>query len=370
MEVVRYSDFSLDVHHRIIGQRVPICGSIEVTRRCPSKCVHCYNKLPMNDQEARGSELTYEEHCRILDEITEAGCLWLLYTGGEIFARNDFLDIYTYAKQKGLLITLFTNGTLITPAIADYLAEWCPFSIEITLYGRTKETYERVTGIPGSYELCMRAIQLLKERGLPLKLKTMAITFNKHEIWDMKRFVEEELGLEFRFDAMINPCIDCSPRPLAVRLSPREVVDLDLKDPKRVAEWRTFAEKFNGPVHTLEHLDELYACGAGVNSFAIDPYGKLRICVLSRDAYDLRRGSFVEGWERFILDLRRKKISRQTKCLNCEIKAMCGMCPANGELENRDAEEPVDFLCRVAHLRAKSLDLSVSPHGECNYCKD
>jgi radical SAM protein with 4Fe4S-binding SPASM domain len=198
----------------------------------------------------------------------------------------------------------------------------------------------------------------------------MAITFNKHEIWDMKRFVEEELGLGFRFDAMINPCIDCSPRPLAVRLSPQEVVDFDMQDQKRMAEWRKFNEKFYGSVHTLEHLDELYACGAGVNSFAIDPYGKLRICVLSRDGYDLRRGSFVEGWERFILDLRRKKITRQTKCLNCEIKAMCGMCPANGELENRDAEEPVDFLCRVAHLRAKSLGLSVSPHGECNYCKD
>jgi hypothetical protein len=48
---------------------------------------------------------------------------------------------------------------------------------------------------------------------------------------------------------------------------------------------------------------------------------------------------------------------------------MCGMCPANGELENRDAEEPVDFLCQVAHLRSKALGMPVKPHGECNYCK-
>ena len=71
-----------------------------------------------------------------------------MFTGGEIFARRDFLDIYTYAKRKGFLITLFTNGTLITPRIADYLAAWRPFAIEITLYGRTKDTYERLTGIP------------------------------------------------------------------------------------------------------------------------------------------------------------------------------------------------------------------------------
>jgi len=47
---------------------------------------------------------------------------------------------------------------------------------------------------------------------------------------------------------------------------------------------------------------------------------------------------------------------------------MCGMCPANGELEMGDPESPVDFLCHVAHLRAHSLGLSVPLHGDCEYC--
>ena len=101
METLRYEDFSLVLHQRVVAQRIPLTGTIEVTRRCPLTCAHCYNNLPMADQGARRSELTYEEHCRILDEITEAGCLWLLYTGGEILARKDFLDIYTYAKRRG-----------------------------------------------------------------------------------------------------------------------------------------------------------------------------------------------------------------------------------------------------------------------------
>ena len=354
----------------MLGQRFPVSGAIEVTSRCPLNCAHCYNNLPMNHQEARSGELTYEEHCRILDEITAAGCLWLLYTGGEIFARDDFLDIYAYAKQKGLLITLFTNGILIDEKIADHLAEWRPFSIELTLYGRTRETYERVTGIPGSYGRCMGGIELLKERSLPLKLKTMALTINRHEIWEMKRFAEEELGLEFKFDAMINARIDNSQDPLAFRLTPEEIVELDLKDPKRMAEWKRFGEQFNGPVHAPGFCDELYHCGAGIRSFTIDPYGMLSVCVLSRgDTFDLRKGSFQEGWERFLSSVRRKKITRQTKCTHCEIKAMCGMCPANGELENQDPEAPIDFLCQVAHLRAKTLGFSVKPHGECEYCK-
>jgi radical SAM protein with 4Fe4S-binding SPASM domain len=370
MQTQSYGDFSLRIHERLLRERVALEATIEITRRCPLTCAHCYNNLPMDDQQARRTELSYEEHCRILDEITDAGCLWLLYSGGEIFARRDFLDIYTYAKKKGLLITLFTNGTMITPKIADHLIEWRPFSIEITLYGRTKETYERLTGIPGSYEKCMRGIELLKARGLPLKLKSVAVSINKHEIWDMQRFAEEELGVEFKFDAMMSPRIDCSQSPLAVRLKPWEIVDFDLQEPRRVKEWKTFAERFNGPLHSPEHSDEIYHCGGGVNGFAIDPEGKMSICVLSHfDTYDLRKGSFREGWEDFLLKARSKKTTMITKCAKCAIKALCGMCPANGELENGHAEKPVDFLCHVAHLRAQVLDIKVPAHGECEYCE-
>jgi radical SAM protein with 4Fe4S-binding SPASM domain len=364
-----YGDFSLGLHRRTLARRVPIDGTVEITRRCPLKCTHCYNNLPLNDPESRRKELSYEEHCRLLDEITQAGCLWLLYTGGEIFARKDFLDIYTYAKQKGLLITLFTNGTLITSRIADTLAEWPPFSIEITLYGRSKETYEEITGVSGSFERCLRGIHLLLERGLPLKIKTLVVTLNQHEIWEMKKFVEEELNLEFRFDAMINPRIDCGKTPLRVRLKPEEIVGLDLLDAKRMAEWHKFAGKFTGPLSPPERANELYQCGGGLNSFAIDPYGKMGLCLMTQeDKWNLREDSFQKGWESFVPEVRRRKIKKQSKCTACEIKALCGMCPANGFLENRDCEEPVDFLCRVAHLRAKAIGLSVKPHGECSYC--
>jgi radical SAM protein with 4Fe4S-binding SPASM domain len=168
---------------------------------------------------------------------------------------------------------------------------------------------------------------------------------------------------------MMNPRIDCSRSPLAVRLSPAECVAFDLMDPQRMDEWKVFAEKFLGPANPPERSEDLYHCGGGVDSFSIDPYGGMSICVLSRvDRFDLRRGSVVEGWHQFLRDVRRKKLTRPTKCTACELKSMCGMCPANGELENQDAEAPVDFLCQVAHLRAHSFGLPVAPHGDCEYC--
>ncbi len=159
MQTAGYGELTGLVHERFHGKRAPLEVSIEVTRRCPLDCLHCYNSLPMSDHAARAAELTFEEHCRLLDELVEAGCLWLLYTGGEIFARKDFLEIYTEAKKRGFLITLFTNGTMINERIADYLAEYRPFAIEITLYGATRETYEALTQIPGSYDRCMKGIR-------------------------------------------------------------------------------------------------------------------------------------------------------------------------------------------------------------------
>ncbi|MFN0063357.1 MAG: radical SAM protein [Myxococcaceae bacterium] len=364
---ISYGEFSSTFHRKALAARAALNGTLELTHRCNLTCAHCYNNLPISDP-ARRRELTLAEIHSLLDEMKAEGCLWLLLTGGEILARADFFDIYAYAKRKGFLITLFTNATLVTPAVADKLAASPPFSIEVTLYGRTQATYEGLTGIPGSHAKCLRGIELLRSRGLPLKLKTVAVRHNIHEVLSMKAFAEDELGVEFKFDAMINPRIDCSSSPLATRLSPAEIVSLDVADPQRLGEWQAFAQKFQGPVHAPEN-SELYHCGGGISSFAIDPYGKMSICVLSHcETFDVREGRFREGWRNFLFRARQKKTTRPTKCRQCHLQAMCGMCPANGELENRDPEEPVDFLCHVAHLRARAIGAEIPAHGDCEYC--
>jgi radical SAM protein with 4Fe4S-binding SPASM domain len=369
IETATYGDFSTLLHERFEGRRVPVEVSIEVTHRCPLQCQHCYNNLPMSDANARREELTFEEHLKLLDELADAGCLWLLYTGGEIFARKDFLEIYTEAKKRGFLITLFTNGTMITPRIADYLAEYRPFNVEITLYGATRKTYETLTQIPGSFDRCMRGIQLLLERGLPLKLKTVPTSINFHEVYEMKRFAEQDCGVEFKFDPMVNPRTDCSQSPLAVRLTPEQAVSLEFRDPVRKAEYARLAND-----EIAAHLPtstKKYTCGGGHNGCAIDPKGKMTICVLShRDGYELRSGSFEQGWNGRMKQIRATETTRETICTRCQIRSLCSMCAANGELENGDAESPVDFLCQVAHLRAFALGIEVPEHGaDCACCE-
>jgi radical SAM protein with 4Fe4S-binding SPASM domain len=345
------------------GKRIPLSGTIELTHRCNSRCVHCYANKPTGDPSEKERELTYDEICGLLDQLAHLGCLWILFTGGEPLIREDFADIYQYAKQKGFLINLFTNGTRITAAMADLLAEFPPRTIEISLYGATQETYEKMTRCRGSFEACLHGIRLLWERNLPLKLKTVITTVNKHEFHQIAEFVDA-LGLEFRFDAMINARIDHQADVTRFRLSPSEVLELDLADPRRGSEYVSLYNKMAGVERSS---DTLFQCGAGLNSFHVDPHGRLSLCTLMREpSYDLRHGSFQEGWNHFIPSIRQQEIKTKTRCTNCHLISVCDQCPGWAQLENGDPERPVEYLCRVTQLRAKcyGIPLAASPETD------
>jgi len=247
IQEINYNDWSGAFLDRHAGKRIPISGSIELTFRCNNNCVHCYCNISANDRSEMAKEMNTFMINNIFDQITDEGCLYLLITGGEPLLRSDFREIYLYAKKKGLLITLFTNATMITEEMADFLSEWKPLSMEITLYGMTEETYEKVTGIPGSYRRCMDGIKRLIERNIPLELKTIAMSVNCHEIKDMKKY-SEGLGIKFRFDPVLNSRLDGGKSPAYYRLSPDEVIMLDVINEERFKEWREFCEKYLGPL--------------------------------------------------------------------------------------------------------------------------
>jgi MoaA/NifB/PqqE/SkfB family radical SAM enzyme len=68
LDLQGYTDWSLGIHNLSVTKRVPISASIEVTRRCNNRCVHCYNNLALKDQSARRNELSAAEYFPILEE--------------------------------------------------------------------------------------------------------------------------------------------------------------------------------------------------------------------------------------------------------------------------------------------------------------
>jgi MoaA/NifB/PqqE/SkfB family radical SAM enzyme len=267
-----------------IPERYPLACQWEITCRCNLRCIMCYTDC-FNRPEKVRDELTTEEILRIMDELAEAGCLELALTGGEPLARPDFFKIYEHAKARGFLVTLLTNGTLITEEIADRLAALPPHRIEISLHGITEDTFEMVTQGRHSFQRCMRAIRLLLDRNLALVLKTTAMTVNHDEILAIKRYANGLGSVGYRLGEDLRLTLDGSDAPGLLALSDKELEDLNRQD----AELWTEACR--------NQTSETKPCTSGKQRFHIDAYGRLQLCSGNRQmSYDLRTGSFKDGF--------------------------------------------------------------------------
>lgn len=345
VETITYSQFT---HAHLDAKRIPFNGVFELTFRCNLHCGFCYCRA---QRPGHAAELDWEGICRIIDEIADAGCLQLQLTGGEPLLRRDFAEIYRYVRRKGIVVTLFTNGTCIQEKVADLLASYPPKKVEITMYGATPQTYEKVTRTEGSFAACMRGLDILLDRCIKVVLKSTISIDNHHELPELKRFAEER-HLDYRYDAMLDPCIDGTTTPCSYRLSPRQIVDLDLQDDRRMTELRKLCQLGRRPADELL----VYACGAGEGNFHVDPYGKLSMCGLTRyAAYDLTQGSFLDGFYRHFPALRSQRftLSEVSPCGSCRLIGFCTNCPGTAFLENGRVHQPSEFHCQVAQLRAQ-----------------
>jgi radical SAM protein with 4Fe4S-binding SPASM domain len=343
-----YNTFGRRLQRAASGARLPLSGSFELTFKCNLRCVHCY--IP--DFSGRG-ELSTGEVRRILSEAAGEGCLWMLLTGGEVLSRRDFADIYVHAKRLGLIVTVFTNGTLLEERHADLFAEFPPFSLEITLYGMSDATYEKTTGIPGRFARVRRAVERLVERRVRLTLKAVALR-ELHEELPAMRAWADSLGVPFRYDGAIHGRLDGSLQPLAARATPRELVALDAGDPERYAHWKRFYDQF---LKSTPKTGALLSCGAGLQSFHVDPRGMLWSCeALPLDGYDLRRGSFRDGWYGTVGRVRERRAGARNVCAACDLKSLCDRCPATAILETGSPDGWIPHFCETTHRRAALLE--------------
>jgi radical SAM protein with 4Fe4S-binding SPASM domain len=346
---------------RVVERRIPIEGLIETTFRCNLRCAHCYVSQPASSRAAADDELSLARLVRLVDELAEAGCLFLTFSGGEPLLRADFPELYRHAIRAGLVVSVFTNGTLLSEAAVDLFDEWRPDYVEISLYGMTPLTYERVTQVPGAYDRCRQGIERLHSRGIGLRLKAMALAWNVHELDEMERFARG-LAVPFRFDGQLNPRIDCGvSRYRELQLTPAAMVALDIGRASRLDEMRRVLD----PARQCapRELAGVYGCSAGRTTFSVDAQGRLLLCPLSRrEGYDLRTGTFAEGWRESLSRMRARSWRSASPCRSCSLIALCDSCPGANELEGGDVETPVAVFCEIAHRRAAAIVGGVSGH--------
>lgn len=284
----------------------------------------------------------------------QAGGLWLLLTGGEILLRRDFEPIYRHAKRAGFIVTLFTNGLGLSDRIADFLADYPPFSIEMTLYGASEETYWKVTQMRGGYARALAGIDRALARRLNLSLKTTLLSENAADFPAMQKIAEER-GLRLaRYTGELSPRIDDPGKPVGTRLSPREILAIDQADPVR---WEQMRKKFTSldPSVRSNKSEDLFICNAGVTGFHVNPYGKLLFCPsIEPLGYDLRRLSFAEAWRR-LAAVRQWQAPKHRPCNACDFNIICGTCAGEAYLEHADPTSGVEYRHQLTRLRAEAF---------------
>src|SRR5512136_2462306 len=117
-EECNYSIDDLFMH--TLKENIPLSVQFELTYRCNLACSHCY---VVNRGE---KELSFNEITDVLDQLAEANCFFLTLTGGDVFMRDDTLNIVRYARSKGFVTKIFTNGNLITENVAHELGKLLP----------------------------------------------------------------------------------------------------------------------------------------------------------------------------------------------------------------------------------------------------
>ncbi len=322
------------VYEKAIERNIPLSALFELTHRCNLSCRHCY-VVPDGKKE-----LTYDEICHILDQLAEAGTLFLTFSGGEILLREDFFEIMSYASTKKFAVRLFTNGIKITKIVADKIAALTPLDVSISIYGSNAGSHDFVTRKDGSFDASVTALKLLNERGVATRIKCVLM---KHNVKDIGQIVAlaDELGATPQFDPMVTPRNDNDAAPVAHRIDDIDLAALINEDEPR------------GDVSP----EDIITCAAGRDMATISPSGGVYPCVqLPIEFGNLREQSFSDIWlgSSEAVKIRSLRVSSIEKCASCADLKYCRPCLGLNIIETGDMLKPSQANCWVANIRKQA----------------
>jgi radical SAM protein with 4Fe4S-binding SPASM domain len=318
---------------RAASAHTPLEVCVELTHRCTFRCAHCY----VADFNAPDL-LPTPRILALLEELAEAGTLYLTLSGGEALARPGWDAVARRARELGFFLTVLTNGFLVDEAVADTLAD-LPARVEVSVYSTDEPVMDRITGCPGSALRARRAVELLNARGVAVEVKTPLMTLNRDALPGIAAWAGS-IGVPFRAFSVIVARRDGDPAPLALRL--------------RGEELRRFLA---GPYYDCGEAraagEDDPLCAAGRRFCTVTPAGDVVGCtILPGSAGNLRERSFREIWERSPWLARLRSLSRADlhACRGCAWRSACSRCPAQALVETGDLLAPLPASCERAAM--------------------
>lgn len=322
-----------------LENHIPYKGTFELTPRCSMKCRMCYMRLDSPQIKEQGRELTTEEWISLGRMAAEAGTLDLLLTGGEPMLRPDFVDIYTALSEMGFLLRVFSNATLVTDRILSLFRERPPQSMEITLYGASRETYAKLGGWDEGYDRAIAAVEELRTFLPSLKLKTTIVRDNAHDFPALLAFANER-ALRLEPTLMPFPAV-------------RGAISTALTDRLSVDELLAFYREHDIAVSVdgcgspdPENRDALF-CGAGLNTYTIQWNGDMVACNVDDDPARPIGRPLAEGFDAAWKKLEGFQCGKRlpAPCRTCPVYGECGCCAVHHRIESGAYDKPARYVC-------------------------
>ncbi len=338
---------------------VPVAGSFELTSRCNFSCGMCY--IHDADQAScAADELTAEQWLEIGKQAADAGTVFVLLTGGEPLIRRDFTEIYTGLKKLGLMISINTNGSLITDEIAALFEKNPPMRLNISLYADSEEGYLRQCGV-NAYAQVVSNIRRMKNAGVQVKLN---VSFTKKNADRYRQLADlvRELELHCQTSVYMYPPVRKSGKPVPCsRLAPSDAASLRVY-------WDLLRGKNEQLKLSAEQLARLAArdcdeagapgegvrCRAGHTAYWISASGEMLMCgMIPLSAGNVRDDGFGFCWQK-TRDLM-KTVRMPAKCTTCRLRPVCCVCPAACFAETGDFSKAPPYLCEMSRSIAMEL---------------
>jgi len=330
-----YRNFSLRQHLGHIGQGLPSVCHFELTFRCWFQCRHCYSSC-FNSPDFLKKELSLKDVRYILDGLSQMGVLWLCLSGGDPLYRDDFLDIYAYAKSKGFITTVFTSLYSMNKKILNYFKRFPPFLIESTINGANPQTFEYISQLSGSFNKFISNLKSVLNANLPIKLKTQITKDNVDEYHKLKELIKG-LGLNFNPSFILYPQLNGDTSVCKLRVAEARIVEIFFA--------RQRQNDSSGPL-----WQAFFTCAiTSGDSMVVDPYGNVVPCVCLRQPKinALERGVKL-AYAEVLAWIRQQQFKRHSLCQDCSLRQYCFNCPGRAFLETGRPEEKVEYYCSLA----------------------
>ena len=350
-------------HLHAIGRRLgaPISGTFELTAGCNFNCPACY----IHQKDARvkpEKELSAAQWLQIGKEAAEAGTVFLLLTGGEPLLRPDFAEIYTGLKKLGLMISVNTNGSLLTGDVATLLERNPPMRLNVSLYADSETGYCAACGAAG-FDRVISNIRRMKDAGVEVKLNVSFSQANADRAQHLSALIRK-LGLHCQATTYLYPPVRATGGAAAdspARLSPQDAAKLRIqwdllqkKNEKLERSASLLAQLSSHPCEDGDLPAEGVRCRAGHTSYWIDAEGRMMMCgMIPIECGSVPEEGFDLCWQN--VRAMTKTIRMPKKCTACSLRPVCCVCPAACRAETGDFQKAPDYLCAMSRELALQL---------------